>query len=210
MKTQRLSDRVPEITRAPQWSTSTEITRGGPNSKGARLQRARAAGVAVDARLKGDKKLLLASRSVSTEVARVACKCRLRGRETCRASCTCVANWKSCGVDCECRGSCCNSFFHTPRLGIRSGALGEELFTKADLPRGKIAFVICGRVMTPHEYWRYHEEVTVNPHKNVVRHYGFPVSWLGLPPVKYIVDPFEDMTGAINHSCEPNVVVEAR
>lgn len=208
MKTQRLSARLPERPRAPQWSTSTEITRSDSYSKGTQLGRARAA-VEVDARLKGDKKLMHASRGVSVELARVACQCRLRGRETCTTSCACVTKWKSCGEECECHGFCCNSIIHTPKLSIRSGALGEELYTKTDLPRGKLAFVVCGRIMTLPEYRLYHDKLTSHPRRKAVRHYGFPVSYLGLPPVKYVVDPFEDMTGAVNHSCEPNVVVEA-
>ncbi|KAG0581253.1 hypothetical protein M758_4G241000 [Ceratodon purpureus] len=206
MTTQRLSARLPERPKAPQWSSSTEITRSNPKSKGAQL---RAATLAVDARLKGDKKLVHASRRVSVELARVTCECRSRGIETCSTSCACVVKWKSCGVECECHGSCCNSLVHTPRVGIRSGALGEEFYTKVDLPRGKVAFVVCGRVMSLPEYWRYHEKVTGNPYGNAVRHYGFPILWQGVLPVKYVVDPFEDMTGAVNHSCEPNVVVEA-
>lgn len=205
----RVSARVKLARIAPQWSTSTEITRpGDPDSKCAQLGRARAAIVAVDARLKGDKKLLHASRDVSLELARAACKCRLQGTRTCSTSCACVTKWKSCGVECECHGFCCNCIFHTPKLCIRSGALGEELYTKADLPKGKVAFVICGRIMPMPEYWRYHA-LNLERNCHAIRHYGFSVSWLGLPPVKYVVDPFEDMTGAVNHSCEPNVVVEA-
>lgn len=63
------------------------------------------------------------------------------------------------------------------------------------------------------EYWRYHEKMI----HRAVRHYGFSVSWPGFahglprnPDLdKYAVDPFEDMTGAVNHSCEPNIIVEA-
>lgn len=67
--------------------------------------------------------------------------------------------------------------------------------------------------MTVPEYWRYHEKLF----HRTVRHYGFPVSWpgpaRGLPGNpdldKYAIDPFEDMTGAVNHSCEPNIIFEA-
>lgn len=212
-QTQRLSARL-ERTWTPQWTSSTETrTEIRNDPKGAQLGRARAATLAVDTRLRGDRKLLHANLDVSAPLARVACECRLRGSRTCTANCPCLTKWKSCGVECECHGFCCNSFFHTPRLSIRNGALGEELYTKSDLPRYRIAFVVCGKIMTVPEYWRYHEKLM----HRTVRHYGFTVSWPGLarglpgnPDLdKYAVDPFEDMTGAVNHSCEPNVIFEA-
>lgn len=83
--------------------------------------------------------------------------------------------------------------------------MGEELYATTDLVKGTVAFVVCGRVMTVGESWKHFERYR----DGGVRHYGFAVKWMGMAPVKYVVDPFEDVTGAVNHSCEPNVVVEA-
>lgn len=174
---------------------------------------AKAATAAVDARLRGEKDLLLASPDVNEELAKVSCQCRVRGSATCTSLCPCHCTKKSCGVDCECHGFCCNSFFSTPKLSIRKGALGEELYTRTDLPQGRLAFVVCGPIMTVCEYNRYHEKLQ---HRKV-KHYGVTVSWpgsdQGLPGDpdlnKYIIDPFDDMTGALNHSCVPNVALEA-
>ena len=174
---------------------------------------ARAATAAVDARLRGDKKLLQAKPDVCVGLAKVSCKCRVIGNRTCIALCLCQAKWKSCGVECGCNGFCCNSFFYTPQLNIRQGALGEELYTKCDLPQHRICFVVCGPFMTVPEYRRYHEKLLHKP----VKHYGVRVSWPGslqdLPGSpdmdKYVIDPFDDMTGAVNHCCEPNIVIQA-
>jgi hypothetical protein len=210
---QRLSARL-ERTWTPQWSSASETrTKIRNDPKGTQQGRARAATLAVDTRLKGDRKLLHANLDVNVPLARVACECRLRGSRTCTANYPCLTKWKSCGVECKCHGFCCNIFFHTPRLNIRNGALGEEFFTKSDLPQYRIAFVVCGRIMTVPEYWRYHEKLL----HRIVRHYGFSVSWPGPahgfprnPDLdKYAVDPFDDMMGAVNHSCEPNIVFEA-
>jgi hypothetical protein len=145
---QRLSARL-ERTWTPQWSSASEIrTEICNDSKGMQQGRARAATLAVDTRLKGDRKLLYANPDVSVPLARVACECRLQESRTCTANCPCLTKWKSCGMECEYHGFCCNSFFHTARLSIRNGVLGEELFTKSDLPCYRIAFVVCGRIMT--------------------------------------------------------------
>ncbi|XP_073392661.1 uncharacterized protein [Physcomitrium patens] len=209
-QTLRYSPRL-DRTCTPRWSSSTETRNEIRNDpKGTQLGRARAVTLAVDNSLKGNLKLLHANPKISAQLERVYCECRLRGSRTCTINCPCSTKWKSCGIECECHGFCCNSFFYTPRLSIR---LGEELYTKTDLSRYRIAFVICGRIMTVPEYWRYHEKMI----HRAVRHYGFSVSWPGFahglprnPDLdKYAVDPFEDMTGAVNHSCEPNIIVEA-
>lgn len=168
---------------------------------------------AIDAKLTGDKKLLAAARNVNEEMAITACGCHIKGNETCTAMCACQDKWRSCGIECNCRGFCCNSLYTLPNLKVRDGALGEELYTKEDIPASKVAFVVCGPIMTQEKYRQKHQKVQ----DKTAKHYGITVSWpgssKGLPgeaeASKYVVDPFDNIVGAANHSCEPNVYIEA-
>lgn len=73
--TQRLSARL-ERTWTPQWSSSETRAEIRNDPKGTQQGRARAATLAVDTRLKGDRKLLHARPDVSVPLARVSCECR--------------------------------------------------------------------------------------------------------------------------------------
>jgi hypothetical protein len=168
---------------------------------------------AIDAKLTGDKKLLAAARKVNEEMSITACGCRIKGNETCTAMCACQDKWRSCGIECNCHGFCCNSLYTLPNLNVRDGALGEELYTKEDIPASKVAFVVCGPIMTQEKYRQKHQKVQ----DKTAKHYGITVSWpgssKGLPgeaeASKYVVDPFDNIVGAANHSCEPNVYIKA-
>jgi hypothetical protein len=184
----------------------------------------------VDAKIHGNKKLLAAAMDVNKVLAEVeACQCMMRGAETCSSASLCCCHGKyrrSCDLRCLCHGHCCNSLINTPELGIREGVLGRELFTKTNLPLNKIAFVVCGNILTTSDYENCYEEMMLQLAGSraapSVYLYCIKVSsWLGsaqgLPPLgaphphpdQYVIHHLNDMSGAANHSCNPNIQIQA-
>lgn len=169
----------------------------------------RAVSAAVDARFQGNDQLCIASADLNRTMARSECQCKVWGRETCSSTCTCRMGKKTCGIDCDCRGFCGNSFATLPRLDVREGALGRELYTREDLPEHKLAFVVCGHIMNDTHFQR------ILQHSSAKHQYAVSVSWpgssQGLPgepgSVNYVVDPSNHVSGKANHSCEPNTAV---
>ncbi|KAH8933277.1 hypothetical protein BDL97_18G021700 [Sphagnum fallax] len=157
------------------------------------------------------------------------CQCMMRGAETCSSASLCCCHGKyrrSCDLRCLCHGHCCNSLINTPELGIREGVLGRELFTKTNLPLNKIAFVVCGNILTTSDYENCYEEMMLQLAGSraapSVYLYCIKVSsWLGsaqgLPPLgdphphpdQYVIHHLNDMSGAANHSCNPNIQIQA-
>lgn len=163
----------------------------------------------VDENLTGNYELCMAGANLNRAMARYRCNCHVLGLETCSDTCSCRTAMKICGFECLCHGFCCNSFATLPNLDVRNGALGRELYTVDDLPYQKLAFVVCGHVMSEFQFQQVVE------HYPCHQHYVSLVSWPGsstnLPgipgEVTYVVDPSTHFSGMANHSCDPNVAV---
>lgn len=163
----------------------------------------------VDAHMSGSLLLALPSAETNKALAQYECDCFVIGNDTCSGTCLCHMAMKVCDVACNCHGFCCNSFATMPRLDVREGALGQELFTDHDLPQQKIAFVVCGQILSE---VLHHDIATIDPRR---QHYGVRVSWPGhskdVPgkpgEVEFVLDPMTHISGMANHSCDPNIVV---
>lgn len=88
-----------------------------------------------------------------------------------------------------------------PRLDVRDGALGQELYTRDDLPQQKIAFVVCGTILTEA---LFQSIAMIDPYH---AYYGVRVAWPGhtkdVPgepgEVKFVVDPSTHISAMANH-----------
>lgn len=163
----------------------------------------------VDAHMSGTPLLSLPSAETNHAMAQHECDCYVRGKETCSGTCSCRTAMKVCEVTCNCHGFCCNSLATMPKLDVRGGALGQELYTKEDLPQQKLAFVVCGKILTDA---LFHDIAMIDPHRH---YYGVRVSWPGYSQnvpgvpreVNFVVDPSRHISGMANHSCDPNTAV---
>ena len=163
----------------------------------------------VDAKMSGTLLLSLPSAETNKAMAKYECDCYVRGKETCSGTCLCRIAMKVCEVPCNCHGFCCNSIATMPKLDVRDGALGKELYTREDLPQQKLAFVVCGKILTEA---LFRSIAMIDRHRP---YYGVRVVWPGrtnnVPgdpgEVKFVVDPSTHISGMANHSCDPNTVV---
>lgn len=163
----------------------------------------------VDAHMSGTPILTHPSAATNHAMAQRMCECYVRGKETCSGSCACRTTMKVCEVTCNCHGFCCNSLATLPKLDVRDGPLGHEVFSNVDLPQHKLAFVMCGQIVT--------EKILqglamMDPRRC---YYGVRVSWPGwsmdVPgepgEVEFAVYPWNHISALANHSCDPNMAV---
>jgi hypothetical protein len=163
----------------------------------------------VDANMSGTLLLSLPSAGTNEAMAKYECDCFVRGKETCSGTCLCRSAMKVCEVTCNCHGFCCNSLATMPKLDTRDGALGQELYTREDLPPQKIAFAVCGKILTEA---LFHSIAMIDPHR---LYYGVRVAWPGQTKnvpgepkeVEFVIDPSTHISGTANHSCDPNTIV---